>query len=132
MTNLVVLIGNLTKDAELSKANNGTAICKFSLAVTRSFKSSDGNKETDFFDVVMYGKRVTSLAGYLTKGKKISVVGSIQNRSFEGRDGVKRRVTEIIASDIEFLGNNDKNTMQGEVITPAVELKPIDESQLPF
>ena len=101
--NKVWLIGNLTKDPELTETPNGVAVCKFSIAVSRDYSSSDGTRETDFFNITVWRGRAESCGRYLKKGSKVSVVGSLQNRSYEGQDGIKRTLTDVIANEVEFL-----------------------------
>jgi single-strand DNA-binding protein len=101
--NKVYLIGNLTKDPELSETANGTAVCRFSIAVNRSFASADGTKETDFFNITAWRGQAETIAKYTKKGNKVAVVGSIQLRNYEGTDGVKRQAVDIVANEVEFL-----------------------------
>lgn len=101
--NKCVLIGNLTKDPELKTTPSGVPVCAFSIAVNRPHKGADGNREVDFFNIITWRGLAENCAKYLTKGKKAAVTGEIQNRSYEDKDGNKRYVTEIIASDVEFL-----------------------------
>ena len=93
--NKVILIGNLTRDAEVFETKAGKSACKFSIAVQRDFKDADGNLPTDFFNGVLWGDHAAKMAGYMTKGKKIAVEGRVQNRTYEDKDGQKRTVTEI-------------------------------------
>lgn len=132
--NKVWLIGNLTKDPELTETPNGVAVCKFSIAVSRDYSSSDGTRETDFFNITVWRGRAESCGRYLKKGSKVSVVGSLQNRSYEGQDGIKRTLTDVIANEVEFL--TPKNAMGEEDATPVRRERPvleaIDDNQLPF
>ena len=88
--NKVILIGNLTRDPELSETNSGIAVCRFGLAVNRQYSSSDGERETDFFQVTAWRGTGENVARYCKKGHKVAVVGSIQMRNYEDREGVKR------------------------------------------
>lgn len=101
--NKVFLIGNLTRDPELSETNSGIAVCRFGLAVNRQYASSDGERETDFFQVTAWRGTGENVARYCKKGHKVAVVGSIQMRSYEDREGVKRTAVDIVAQDVEFL-----------------------------
>ncbi|MBQ9144948.1 MAG: single-stranded DNA-binding protein [Clostridia bacterium] len=123
--NKVILIGNLTKDPELSQTNNGLAVCKFTVAVSRSY----GNKETDFFTVIAWRTQAENCARFLKKGSKVAICGSIQNRSYDGNDGVKRYVTEIVADEVQFL--TTKGQAEEEVSSPIRDIKPVDDD-LPF
>ena len=101
--NEVILIGNLTKDPEFSETSSGVAFCKFSIAVNRPFANADGDRETDFFNITTWRGQAETCAKFLAKGKKVCVVGSLQNRAYEDKSGVKRTVTDVVASEIEFL-----------------------------
>ncbi|MDC4242750.1 single-stranded DNA-binding protein, partial [Clostridium tertium] len=91
--NKVILIGRLTKDPELNfAAGTGTAVCRFSLAVTRPFKKD----ETDFINCIAFGKTGETIAQYLTKGRQLAVTGSIRTGSYDAKDGTKRYTTDIV------------------------------------
>ena len=105
--NKVLLIGNICNDPTLSTLNNGTTICKFSLAVKRDFKNENGEAETDFFNITVFGKIGDNCGKYLKKGSKCCVVGRLQNRSYDAQDGTKRYVTDIIANEVEFLSTSN-------------------------
>lgn len=100
--NKTFLIGNLTRDPELTQTPNGVSVCKISIAVNRNFTNANGERDTDFFNVVAWRALADNCGKYLSKGKKIAVFGNIQNRNYETENG-KKFVTEIIADDIEFL-----------------------------
>ncbi len=100
--NKTFLIGNLTRDPELTQTPNGVSVCKISIAVNRNFTNANGERDTDFFNVVAWRALADNCGKYLSKGKKIAVCGNIQNRNYETENG-KKFVTEIIADDIEFL-----------------------------
>lgn len=97
--NKVILIGNLTRDPELSETNSGIAVCRFGLAVNRQYSSSDGERETDFFQLTAWRGTGENVARYCKKGHKVAVVGSIQMRNYEDREGVKRTAVEIVELD---------------------------------
>ncbi len=101
--NKAFLIGNLTKDPELRTTSSGISVCTFSIAVNRKFTNQQGVREADFFNIVAWRGLADNCAKYLAKGRKVSVVGQIQNRSYDAQDGTKRYITEIVADDIEFL-----------------------------
>lgn len=133
--NKVFLTGNLTKDPELTTTANGISICRFSVAVQRRFAKENGEKEVDFLNIVAWRGIADNCNKYLKKGSKVGIVGSIQTRSYEGNDGVKRFVTEIIAEEIEFLTVKN-NTNSEEKKEPVAEqmntFTPIDDADLPF
>lgn len=133
MLNKVILIGNLTKDPELSETSSGVAFCKFSIAVNRPFANADGDRETDFFNITTWRGQAEICAKYLAKGKKVCVIGSIQNRSYEDKDGNKRTATDIIASEIEFLSvRSDDEEKPGKKDEEKPKLEPCDDDDLPF
>ena len=101
--NKVFLIGNLTRDPEMGTTQSGVNVCRFAIAVSRDYANSDGSRETDFFNITVWRSRAEVCGKYLRKGSKVAVVGSLQNRSYDDKDGIKRQVTEVIASDVEFL-----------------------------
>jgi single-strand DNA-binding protein len=102
--NLVVLMGNLTQDPELSTTNSGKSVCKFSLAVNRDFEEG-----TDFFNCTAWGTQADNIAKFFKKGKKILINGRIKITDSE-KDGNKRRFTDIIISKFEFCGNKDSDS----------------------
>ncbi|MBR5192272.1 MAG: single-stranded DNA-binding protein [Clostridia bacterium] len=135
MMNKVILVGNLTRDPELTETPNGIAVCRFSIAVQRDYANAEGTKEADFFNITVWRGRAENCGKYLKKGNKVAVVGSLQTRSYEDKDGIKRNVTDIVASEVEFL---TPKSAQGDEEAPATEvrrrpqLEAIDDNQLPF
>lgn len=103
--NKVFLIGRLTADPELRYTPSGSAVCNFRIAVDRRFTNQNGEREADFFNVVVWNKSAENCAKYLSKGRQTAVEGRLQNRSFDGNDGQRRNVTEIVADNVEFLSN---------------------------
>ncbi len=108
--NKVVLIGNLGKDPELRYAPSGAAVVNFSLATSEQWKDQEGNpqEKTSWHNIVMWGKLAEIAAEYLKKGNKVYVEGRIQYRDYEGKDGNKRYVTEIVANDLVMLGSRQE------------------------
>lgn len=125
--NKTILIGNLTKDPELSTTTTGVSVCKIGIAVNRPFKNSEGNTEVDFFNIVAWRIQAENCAKFLRKGLKICVVGSLQNRSYEGQDGQKKYVTEIVAENVEFLSPKGSDEYKNENT-----MQPINDDALPF
>lgn len=112
--NKVYLIGNLTKEPEMRATQLGVSVCNFSIAVGRRFKDSEGNQQTDFFDIVAW-RQLGDLCGkYLRKGKKVAITGSIQTHRFTDKNGVTRTGWDIIADEVEFLTPQDTG-MQKEM-----------------
>lgn len=90
--NKVFLIGNLTKDPEMRSTQSGVAVCNFSIAVNRRFRNAQtGQRETDFLNVIAWRQLAELCAKYLAKGRKVAIAGSIQTRTYEAKDGSKRR-----------------------------------------
>ncbi len=104
--NQAVILGNLTKDPEFRQTPNGQAVASFSVATNRRWTTQDGNQQenTQFHNVVAWGKLAEICNKILYKGRKTLVVGRIQTRSWEGQDGVKRYTTEIVADHISATG----------------------------
>lgn len=109
MINRVVLVGRLTKDPELKYTQSGIAVCRFTLAVNRSFSNSQGEREADFIQVTAWRKQAEDIANYLRKGSLAGVDGSIQTGSFEGQDGKRVYTTEVVADSTQFLEPANKN-----------------------
>ena len=134
--NKVYLIGNLTRDPEVSETSTGVPYCRFSIAVIRNFTNADGNREADFFNIIVWRGQAEPCGRFLKKGSKIALVGSLQNRSYEDKDGVKRTVTDIVASEVEFLTTNRAEDEEQEVKPVKKErlsLQPVDsDNDLPF
>lgn len=103
MMNRVTLVGNLTKDPEIRYTGNGTPVTTFTLAVSRPFSGQDGEKKTDFINIVVWRKQAENVANYLKKGSKAGVDGRIETRNYEGSDGKRVYVTEINAEHVAFL-----------------------------
>ena len=134
--NKVYLIGNLTRDPELSTTSSGVSVCRLSIAVGRRFSNADGERETDFFNITAWRGTAENCAKFLKKGNKIAVSGSIQTRNYERPDGTKGFAVDIIADEVEFLSSkNDGNSDGGVGVAPAqpvADLQPIDDDNLPF
>jgi single-strand DNA-binding protein len=103
LLNKVILIGRLTRDPELSYTTSGIARLKFSLAVERNYTSQQGERPVDFIDIVCWRNLAENCNKYLRKGLMTAVSGSLQIRSFEGNDGQKRRIAEVVADEVRFL-----------------------------
>ena len=101
--NKVFLIGRLTRDPELRYTGSNVAVASFSLAVNRPFQNQNGVREADFINIVMWRKQAETAKKYLTKGSLISIEGRIQTRNYDGADGKKVYVTEVVADNFEFL-----------------------------
>ena len=103
MMNRVVLVGRLTKDPELRYTPNGVPVATFTLAVNRTFSNQQGESEADFINCVVWRKPAENVANFLKKGSLAGVDGRIQTRNYEGQDGKRVYVTEILAESVQFL-----------------------------
>ena len=103
MTNRAILLGRLTKDPEVRTTPSGKVLASIVLAVDRPFKNENGNKETDFIPVVLWGKAGELVGQSCKKGHRLLVEGRLQIRNFESKDGTKRYVAEVIANSVEFI-----------------------------
>ena len=133
--NKVILVGNLTRDPELTETTSGIPVCRFAIAVSRDYANSEGNRETDFFNITVWRGRAEVCGKYLKKGNKVAIVGSIQTRSYEDKDGIKRTVTDIVANEVEFLtpkGTGSDLEEDAPVRRERPQLEAIDDNQLPF
>ena len=107
--NKVLLIGRLTKDPELRYTQSGTAVASFTLAVNRRFSNQSGEREADFINCVAWQKSAEFAANYFRKGQQMALEGRLQVRSYDGNDGQRRWVTEVVAEQIEFVGSKNEN-----------------------
>lgn len=132
--NKVILIGNLGADPEVRYTPNGTAVANFSLATTEVRTNKDGEKEqkTEWHRVVAWGKQGEICGEYLSKGKQVYVEGSLQTRSWEDRDGLKRWTTEIRASRVLMLGRPEGVTKPVETEGTILTQEPGVEDDIPF
>ncbi|MMZ52784.1 Single-stranded DNA-binding protein ssb [compost metagenome] len=141
MLNRAVLVGRLTADPILRYTQGGTAVGTFTLAIDRRMTNQNGEKETDFIPVVVWGKTAEASSKYLAKGRQAAVDGRIQVRSYENNEGQRVRVTEVVAEQVQFLGgNNGQQNGNGQAgksnnnDDPFSNQKPIDisDDDLPF
>lgn len=136
--NLCVLIGRTTRDPELRRTGNGTAVTSFTLAVNRDFKTNDG-QEADFIQCVAWKKTAELLEQYVHKGDKIAVNGSIRTRNYEDSHGRTVYITEVLVNHVEFLetknrempSNQNKSDPYNGLENPGYGYD-IDNSDLPF
>ena len=134
--NKVILIGRLTRDPELNfAAGSGTAVTRFSLAVTRPFKKD----ETDFINCIAFGKTGETIAQYLTKGRQLAVTGSIRTGSYDAKDGTKRYTTDIVVDSFEFIGSGQANNNQDGKSNSfnrdsnfEEDMTPVEDGDMPF
>lgn len=144
--NQVILMGNLTRDPELRTTPSGQSVCKFGLAINRSWQDQSGQTQeaTDFFDVTAWGKLGELVNQYLGKGRRCLVQGRLSQSTWE-QDGQKRSKVEVVASDITFLDGpgggasstpsapaSSKKSTQKDESVEEIDDKPIDLSEIPF
>lgn len=136
MLNRVILIGRLTHDPELRYTPNGVATAKFSLAVDRPFVDSQGQRGTDFIDIVTWRKLAETVANHLNKGRLVAVDGRLQVRSYDDRQGIRRKAAEVVADTVRFLdwpkdrqGGRDP---AGEPAEPAEPAESTYKSEIDF
>ena len=120
--NKVVLMGRLTRDPEMRfTQGSNTAVCSFSLAVNRRFRS-EGQPDADFINIVSWGKTAEFVSKYFTKGQQVAVVGRIQTRNYDDKEGKKIFVTEVVAEEVYFADSKrDPNATNFEAGFMAVE-----------
>ena len=128
MLNKVVLIGRMVKDAELKATQSGKSVASFTIAVDSGYGE---NKKADFINCVAWNKTAEFVTAWFKKGDMIAVVGRLSSRSYEGADGRKNYVTEVIVSEVEFCGGKKEDTEEAPTITPENILS-ADDSDLPF
>lgn len=112
MINNVTLVGRLTKEPDLRYTNNGTAAASFTLAVNRSFKNANGDREADFINCVIWRKSAETLANYARKGTLLGVTGRIQTRNYENQQGQRVYVTEVVVENFQLLESKNSNSSQ--------------------
>ena len=124
--------GRLTKDPEKRTTQSGVSVCTFTLAVDRRYKNANGERETDFFQVVCWRQVADLSAQYLSKGKQVAIAGEVQMRSYE-KDGQKRYVTEVVADEVQFLSPKGDGMERGRGTTQEPEMTPVSaDDKLPF
>ncbi|MCG1448812.1 single-stranded DNA-binding protein [Staphylococcus epidermidis] len=111
MINNVVLVGRLTKDPVLRNTPSGVAVASFTLAINRSFKNANGDRDADFINVIAFRKTAELCSQYLSKGIQAGAVGRIQTRNYD-KDGQRVYVTEVVAESIQFLESNTQQNQQ--------------------
>lgn len=141
MLNNVSLVGRLTKDADLRYTQSNVAVATFTLAVNRTFKNENGEREADFINVVMWRQQAENLANWAKKGALIGVTGRIQTRSYDNQQGQRVYVTEVVAEQFQLLeskGQGNQGRAQTQQETPDfsrnTNANPLDISSddLPF
>ena len=133
MLNKIILMGRLTRDPELRRTQSGTAVASFTLAVDRDYKPQDGERETDFIDIVAWRGTGEFVSKYFSKGRMAVVEGRLQVRDGTDKDGNKRRSTEVVADNVYF--GDSKRPESGTPAEPSGELQELpdeEKGELPF
>ena len=128
--NKVILLGNLTRDPELTQTNSGVSICRFSIAVSRRFANADGERGADFFNIVVWRNQAENCHKFLKKGSKCAVVGRLQTSTYETADGQKRYTTDIVAEEVEFINSARGGDTQDDVDAPKAQPQPKQTAEL--
>ena len=103
MINNVVLVGRMTRDAELRMTQSNTAVASFTLAVNRPFKNQNGEREADFINCVIWRQAAENLANWCKKGSLVGITGNIQTRNYENQQGQRVYITEVLANNFQLL-----------------------------
>lgn len=111
MLNKAILMGRLTRDPELRYTNSNTPVVTFSIAVDRNYSDNNGERQTDFIDIVAWRKTAEFVSQWFTKGQMIVVVGSIQSRRWQDKNGNNRTSIEVVADEVQF--GDSKKTREG-------------------
>ena len=130
MLNSVIIMGRLTRDPEMRRTQNGTVVASLTLACDRDFKPKNGEKETDFIDVVVWGKTAEFAANYFTKGRMAIVEGRLQVRGWQDNDGNKRKSTEVVADRMYFGDSKQEGKKQTAPADDFAEIE--DDGDIPF
>ena len=125
--NSVNLIGRLTRDPEVRYTTDSMAVARFSIAIDRPTKK-DGEQQTDFPNIVCFGRTAENIERFIKKGKRVGVQGRIQTGSYTNKDGVKVYTTEVVANNVEFLDSPDKTSGQQDI---SKHFEEVDED-IPF
>ena len=131
MLNKIILMGRLTRDPELRRTGSGTSVASFSLAVDRDYKAQDGQKETDFIDIVAWRGTAEFVSKYFSKGRMAVVEGCLQIRDWTDKDGRKRRSAEVVAENVYF-GDSKRSDSNTPESSGPQEPDTFDEGELPF
>jgi single-strand DNA-binding protein len=118
--NKAIIMGNLTRDPEMRSTQSQVPVCTFTVAVERRFKTADGNRAADFINCVAWRQSAEFMAKYFHKGSRVVVVGSIQTRSYDDKDGNKRTATEIVVDEIHFGDKKAAGGSANEMVPPPV------------
>lgn len=127
MLNRIILIGRLVREPELRYTPSGVPVANFTLACDRPFSNQQGERETDFIDIIAWRKLAETCANHLTKGRLVAVQGRLQVRTYENQEGQRRKVAEVVSDDVRFLDSAKRNEPDA-FADGATD----DEEQVPF
>ena len=136
--NKITLIGNLTHDPETRTTPSGVTVCTFNIAVNRRFANADGERQSDFFRINAWRQLGDVCGRCLSKGKKVAVIGELQARTYEAKDGTTRLSLDVAADEVEFLSpkeekpKTDRENSDGYDNTPADGFTDLVSDDLPF
>ncbi len=145
--NKAILVGNLTRDPELRTTSSGISVATFTVAVSRRFKGQDGQQQADFISCVAWRATAEFVSKYFVKGSRIGIVGTIQTRTYDDANGVRKYVTEIVCDEVEFVTSKAQNPGATAGQPAAVQqsasadelfadeladFQPLDDAELPF
>ncbi|HGD4156209.1 TPA: single-stranded DNA-binding protein [Streptococcus agalactiae] len=131
MYNKVIMIGRLTAKPEMVKTPTDKSVTRATVAVNRRFKGSNGEREADFINVVMWGRLAETLASYGTKGSLISIDGELRTRKYE-KDGQTHYITEVLASSFQLLESCAQRAMRENNVSGDLSDLVLEEEELPF
>lgn len=136
MLNHINLMGRLTRDPEMRRTNSGVAVTSFAIACDRDFKSNEGEKETDFFEITAWRNTAEFASKYLTKGRMVVVSGRLQIRNWTDKDGNKRKTAEIVADNVYFADSkkDESGSFGTATNAPASDFSMLEgeDNELPF
>lgn len=121
--NKAFLIGRLTRDPELRYSSSNAAIVNFSIAIDRQYTNNQGQRETDFINIVAFQKQAENIKKYVSKGSLVAVDGRIQTRNYEDKDGKRVYVTEVVADRVQFL---DSRNAGNNAVSESNDVSPAD------
>lgn len=139
--NRVELTGNLVRDPEMKAFDGNVKLCKFTIAVSRNYRNANGERESDFFNIITWRGLAETVNRICHKGDTVGVTGKLTNREYEDKNGNKRTVTEIVAEDVEFLnmrsakkngGNKGDDYESYEGYNPRTAPVEVSADELPF
>ncbi|MDO4565620.1 MAG: single-stranded DNA-binding protein [Clostridia bacterium] len=124
--NKIILTGNLTHDPESRSTPNGVTVCTFTIAVNRRFVQQGGERQTDFFRINAWRQLGETCARYLAKGRKVAVIGELQARQYEAKDGTTRMSLDVSADEVEFLSPRQQDDGMGYTSSPRSQISSQD------